>query len=87
MATVCSTDNVKERCQRRGLEELTVKSLGGQNFLIEIPEEELVKLLEEQNRSLLEEAFVKVEHWSESFKLPERAKREAQRFGRHFSQS
>ncbi|KAK8695811.1 hypothetical protein V6N13_000959 [Hibiscus sabdariffa] len=43
MAMACSTDNVKERLHRWRLRELTVKSLGGQNFLIEIPDEELLK--------------------------------------------
>ncbi|KAK8649255.1 hypothetical protein V6N13_129988 [Hibiscus sabdariffa] len=64
--------SVMERLHSWGLGELKIKSMGGRRFLIEVPDEELLRLLEEQNWSLLEEVFMNIEKWSESFQVPER---------------
>ncbi|KAL4312316.1 hypothetical protein GQ457_01G010310 [Hibiscus cannabinus] len=68
MATVCSTESVKDRLHRWGLGDTMVKSLGGQKFLLQIKDEELFKILEEQKWSLLEEVFIKIEYWFESLR-------------------
>ncbi|KAL4383632.1 hypothetical protein GQ457_15G029640 [Hibiscus cannabinus] len=68
MATVVSAETVRDRLHGWGLGETKVKSLGGQKFLLQFEDEELVKLLAENNWSLLEEVFSKVEYWSESMK-------------------
>ncbi|KAK8662432.1 hypothetical protein V6N13_092006 [Hibiscus sabdariffa] len=72
MATVCSSSMVKERLNKWGLGEITVKSLGGRDFFIEINDPELYKLLEDLHWSYLKEVFINVEPWSESYKLRER---------------
>ncbi|GMI66303.1 hypothetical protein HRI_000299600 [Hibiscus trionum] len=72
MTMVCSPESVKRRLQSWGLRELVVRSLGGQKFLIEIKDEELLKLLEDHKWSLLEEVFIEIENWTEAFRLSER---------------
>ncbi|KAK8663511.1 hypothetical protein V6N13_083327 [Hibiscus sabdariffa] len=72
MATVCSSSMVEERLNKWGLGEITVKSLGGRDFLIEINDPELYKLLEDLHWSYLKEVFINVEPWSESYRLRER---------------
>ncbi|KAK8652898.1 hypothetical protein V6N13_126921 [Hibiscus sabdariffa] len=70
--TACSSENVKDRLHNWGLGDLKVKYLGGKNFLIEFPYEELYKLLEENNWAILEEVFIEVQSWIETFRLTER---------------
>ncbi|KAK8570801.1 hypothetical protein V6N13_103204 [Hibiscus sabdariffa] len=72
MATVCSAETVKDRLHSWGLGDTMMKSLGGQKFLLRIQDEELLKLLEEQKWSLLEEVFANVEKWMEKFHVEER---------------
>ncbi|KAL4272536.1 hypothetical protein GQ457_13G026460 [Hibiscus cannabinus] len=72
MATVCSAETVKDRLHSWGLGDTMVKSLGGQKFLLRIQDEELLKLLEEQKWSLLEEVFANMEKWTEKFHVEER---------------
>ncbi|KAL4369086.1 hypothetical protein GQ457_05G026490 [Hibiscus cannabinus] len=72
MTMVCSSESVMERLHNWGLGELKIKSMGGHRFFIKVPDEELLRLLEEQNWSLLEEVFMNIEKWSESFHLLER---------------
>ncbi|KAK8697352.1 hypothetical protein V6N13_113504 [Hibiscus sabdariffa] len=71
-STVCSSETIKTRLHNWGLGELLVKSLGGKKFLIEFLDEELLKILEEKKWAILEEVFIEVERWSETFRLPER---------------
>ncbi|KAK8703572.1 hypothetical protein V6N13_047226 [Hibiscus sabdariffa] len=72
MATDCSVESVKDMLHTWGLGDTKVKSLGGKNFLLQIEDEELLKLLEEQKWSLLEEVFTQVDYWTESFRVQER---------------
>ncbi|KAK8707430.1 hypothetical protein V6N13_058491 [Hibiscus sabdariffa] len=68
MATVVYAETIGDGLHGWGLGDTKVKSLGGQKFLLQFEDEELVQLLEEKNWSLLEEVFSKVEYWSESMK-------------------
>ncbi|KAL4331915.1 hypothetical protein GQ457_07G005780 [Hibiscus cannabinus] len=71
-STACSSENVEDRLHNWGLGDLKVKYLGGKNFLIEFPDEELYKLLEENNWAILKEVFTEVQSWTETFRLSER---------------
>ncbi|KAL4325630.1 hypothetical protein GQ457_11G000690 [Hibiscus cannabinus] len=70
--TACSSENVEDRLHNWGLGDLKVKYLGGKDFLIEFPDEELYKLLEENNWAILKEVFTEVQSWTETFRLSER---------------
>ncbi|KAL4291282.1 hypothetical protein GQ457_14G023890 [Hibiscus cannabinus] len=59
MGIVCSAETVRDRLHSWGLGDIKVKSLGGQKFLLQIEDEELLQMLEENNWSLLEEVFTK----------------------------
>ncbi|KAL4309707.1 hypothetical protein GQ457_01G001200 [Hibiscus cannabinus] len=71
-STVCTSESVKDRLHNWGLGELLVKSLGGKKFLIEFHDEELFNLLKEKNWTILEEIFLEVEIWTETFRVAER---------------
>ncbi|KAK8697205.1 hypothetical protein V6N13_113357 [Hibiscus sabdariffa] len=72
MATTCSSKRVEEMLDSWGLGEISVKSLGGQYFLIEIQDVELYRVMEDLKWSYLKEIFQDVQPWSETFHLPER---------------
>ncbi|KAE8658520.1 AP-2 complex subunit beta [Hibiscus syriacus] len=73
MATFCSLSQVEDRLQTGGLGEIKTKFLGGRDFLLQIDDEELYRILKEQNWSILYEVFQEVQPWSESFRASERA--------------
>ncbi|KAK8684828.1 hypothetical protein V6N13_040844 [Hibiscus sabdariffa] len=72
MATDCNTEEVKRRLHNWGLGDLVIKSMGGRRFLIDLNDDELLRLMEEQQWSLLKEVFLEVCYWSEDFKVPVR---------------
>ncbi|KAL4366696.1 hypothetical protein GQ457_05G034330 [Hibiscus cannabinus] len=72
MATVCSTCQVQDRLQAWGLNDVTVKYMGGCRFLIDIKDQEVKSKLQLQEWAILKEVFSEVEAWTEVFHLPER---------------
>ncbi|KAK8623798.1 hypothetical protein V6N13_065161 [Hibiscus sabdariffa] len=72
MTTVSSARTVADRLHQWGLGETKVKSMGGKKFLLQIEDDELLKLLEEQKWSLPNEVFLEVEYWNELFRVSER---------------
>ncbi|KAK8558079.1 hypothetical protein V6N13_073758 [Hibiscus sabdariffa] len=66
MATVCNTSQVKDRLQTWGLNDVTVKYMGGCKFLIDIKDQELSSRLQIQEWAILKEI------WTDLFHLPER---------------
>ncbi|KAK8690674.1 hypothetical protein V6N13_074205 [Hibiscus sabdariffa] len=72
MATVCSTSQVEDRLQTWGLNDVTVKYMGGCKFLIGIKDQELSSRLQIQEWAILKEIFTEVETWTNLFHLPER---------------
>ncbi|KAK8697520.1 hypothetical protein V6N13_113665 [Hibiscus sabdariffa] len=72
MASVCNTSFVEDKLSNWGFGELSIKSLGGRWFLIEFKDQGLFDFLKEQNWSYLLEVFQEVEHWSETYRIPER---------------
>ncbi|KAK8643661.1 hypothetical protein V6N13_012944 [Hibiscus sabdariffa] len=72
MASVCSTSQVLDHLQAWGLNDITIKFMGGRKFLIDIKDQELFSQLQIQEWTILKEVFCEVETWSELFHLPER---------------
>ncbi|KAK8585423.1 hypothetical protein V6N13_050402 [Hibiscus sabdariffa] len=72
MATDCNTEEVKRRLHNWGLGDFVIKSMGEHRFLIDINDDELLRLMEEQQWSMLKEVFLEVCYWSEEFKVPVR---------------
>ncbi|KAK8693996.1 hypothetical protein V6N13_071560 [Hibiscus sabdariffa] len=72
MATDVSVETAKDRLHIWGLGSIAVKWMGGRSFLLEVEDEELLKMMESQNWSLLEEVFADVSYWTESFRVMER---------------
>ncbi|KAK8610497.1 hypothetical protein V6N13_081653 [Hibiscus sabdariffa] len=73
MAKDYSTKEVEERLYQWGLGDTLVKRLGGRDYLLKLVDEELLQVLEKQELSLLEEIFIKVEYWSETYRAQERS--------------
>ncbi|KAK8610724.1 hypothetical protein V6N13_081880 [Hibiscus sabdariffa] len=73
MAKDYSTKEVEERLHQWGLGDTLVKRLGGRDYLLKLVDEELLQVLEKQELSLLEEIFIKVEYWSETYRAQERS--------------
>ncbi|KAK8610516.1 hypothetical protein V6N13_081672 [Hibiscus sabdariffa] len=73
MAKDYSTNDVEERLHQWGLGDTLVKRLGGRDYLLKLVDEELLQVLEKQELSLLEEIFIKVEYWSETYRAQERS--------------
>ncbi|XP_039053106.1 uncharacterized protein LOC120195039 [Hibiscus syriacus] len=63
---------VEERLSAGGLGDVKTKFLGGRDFLIEIVDEELYRIMKENKRSLLLEVFLEVHPWTESYRASER---------------
>ncbi|KAG8489412.1 hypothetical protein CXB51_017846 [Gossypium anomalum] len=61
-----------ERLANFGLEELSVKRIQGRLFLIEVPDEEFMEVLKQNDWASLKECFIKIEPWSEKRLLSER---------------
>ncbi|KAE8699091.1 hypothetical protein F3Y22_tig00110596pilonHSYRG00035 [Hibiscus syriacus] len=72
MATVCSSTQVEERLSAGSLGEVKTKFLGESDFLIEIVDDELYRIMEENKWSFLLEIFLKVHPWTESYRASER---------------
>ncbi|KAK8671541.1 hypothetical protein V6N13_038135 [Hibiscus sabdariffa] len=72
METVCSTSQVKDHLQAWGLNDITVKYMGGCRFLIDIKDQDLSTRLQIQQWAILKEIFTEVETWTDLFHLPER---------------
>ncbi|KAK8553683.1 hypothetical protein V6N13_100522 [Hibiscus sabdariffa] len=72
MPIVCSISSVEKRLQNWGFGEISIKSMGGRQFLIEFKDLDLFDYLKEQNWSYFLEFFIDVEPWSEVYHLPER---------------
>ncbi|KAK8648313.1 hypothetical protein V6N13_129070 [Hibiscus sabdariffa] len=72
MATVCSTSQVEDPLQAWGLNDVTVKYMGGRRFLIDIKDQELKSKLQLQDWAILKEIFSEIETWNELFHMPER---------------
>ncbi|KAE8696464.1 hypothetical protein F3Y22_tig00110670pilonHSYRG00065 [Hibiscus syriacus] len=70
MAIVCSSSQVEDRLRAGGLGEIRVKFLGGRDFLVEIDDDELHRILKESNWSYLKEVFIDVQYWTESYRSP-----------------
>ncbi|KAE8726444.1 hypothetical protein F3Y22_tig00006886pilonHSYRG00006 [Hibiscus syriacus] len=72
MATICSSSQVKDRLRAGGLGEIRIKFLGWRDFLVEIDDDELHRILKESNWSYLKEVFIDVQYWIESYRSPQR---------------
>ncbi|KAH1057946.1 hypothetical protein J1N35_036011 [Gossypium stocksii] len=64
-ATVCDTRSMDERLTKFGLGEILVKRIQGRFFLIEVPDEEFMEVLKQNDWAYLKECFIKIEPWSE----------------------
>ncbi|KAK8652777.1 hypothetical protein V6N13_126802 [Hibiscus sabdariffa] len=73
MGSVCSIQQVHDRLRSWDISEFQIKRISGRMFLIEIIDDELHKILEEQDWSILKEVFVEVSPWSKNFKVSERS--------------
>ncbi|KAE8704718.1 Polyadenylate-binding protein-interacting protein 9 [Hibiscus syriacus] len=72
MATVCSSTQVEERLSAGGLVDVKTKFLGGRDFLIEIVDDELYRIMKGNKWSFLLEVFLEVDPWTESYRAFER---------------
>ncbi|KAE8661194.1 hypothetical protein F3Y22_tig00116937pilonHSYRG00068 [Hibiscus syriacus] len=72
MATVCSSRQVEDRLQEGGLGEIKTKVMGGRDYLLQIDDEELYRVLKEKKWSFLNEVFQEVQPCSESYRASER---------------
>ncbi|KAK5786932.1 hypothetical protein PVK06_041582 [Gossypium arboreum] len=64
-ASICDSKNMAERLTKFGLREILVKRIQGRFFLIEVPDEEFMEVLKQNNWGYLKECFLLIEPWSE----------------------
>ncbi|KAL4303527.1 hypothetical protein GQ457_10G010910 [Hibiscus cannabinus] len=68
MAVFSNSGAIMDRLNSWGLGEIKVKHIGGYQYLIEIKDNELFKMLEDLHWSYLKEVFIEVIPWTVSFK-------------------
>ncbi|KAK8357640.1 hypothetical protein V6Z11_A05G434400 [Gossypium hirsutum] len=71
-ASVFDSRNMAERLTKFGLGEISVKRIQGRFFLIEVPDEEFMEVLKQNNWRYLKECFISIEPWSEKSCMSER---------------
>lgn len=71
--TFCDLNSLSERNTCMGLGELNIKRIQGRYFLIEVPNEKLMKILRLKEWAYLKEFFINVEPWTEKFLVSKRA--------------
>lgn len=54
------------------LGEIRVRRIQGRLFLIEMPDEELLELMKQNEGSYLKDFFIRIEQWSEKITMKER---------------
>ncbi|KAK8661492.1 hypothetical protein V6N13_091094 [Hibiscus sabdariffa] len=68
MAVFSNSRAIMDRLNSWGLGDIKVKHIGGYQYLIEIKDNELFKMLEDLHWSYLKEVFIEVIPWTVSFK-------------------
>ncbi|KAH1057960.1 hypothetical protein J1N35_036025 [Gossypium stocksii] len=71
-ATVCDTRSMADRLTKFGLREVSIKRIQGRFFLIEVSDEEYMKVLKQNDWVYLKECFITIEPWSEKRFVSER---------------
>ncbi|TYH95086.1 hypothetical protein ES332_A12G083300v1 [Gossypium tomentosum] len=65
VVTVCDLRSLAERLAKFGFGELIVKRIQGRFFLIEVPDEEYMEVLKQNDWAYLKECFITIEPWSD----------------------
>lgn len=63
--SLCDIKSLEERMAKLGLGEISVKRIQGRFFLLEVPDDELMELVKQNDQAYLKEFLTKIEPWLE----------------------